>query len=216
MLAPFKDFKVVKFIIEFVFIFTSHLAEGAKAYIRQQTAARAPTLINPSAVPMGAAFQVFGGGTDDDVRYVEQLIRFSRVWEPSPEHPMDYEAEDGLMATIREICTHYNVVCVVYDPYQMHQTMTNFAKEGLVWCKPFSQGADRMEGDSALLSMIQERRIWHTGQPELRDHLTQAGAKHATDNDTKLRLVKKEAKSHIDLVVALSMATYQCDELALD
>lgn len=108
-----------------------------------------------------------------------------------------------------------NVACLTYDMYQLHDMMMRFRDEGLVWVKSFSQGADRMVADFQLFTYIRDRHITHYGDPTVREHLSNAAAKQDPSSNTKLRLVKKAKASKIDLIVATSMATYECKRLLL-
>jgi hypothetical protein len=111
---------------------------------------------------------------------------------------------------IRWCCENYNVVQVAYDPWQLEDMMQRLRREGVVWCKPFKQGGDRLVADRQLYDLIIAQRVWHRGQPNLREHIANARAKHQTDEDSKLRIVKKNNESKVDLVVALSMAANRC------
>jgi phage terminase large subunit-like protein len=62
-----------------------------------------------------------------------------------------------------------------------------------------------------LYDLIRDRQLHHDGtSQEMREHILNAAAQMAPKEDTKLRIVKKEAESKIDLVVALSMAASRC------
>lgn len=108
-----------------------------------------------------------------------------------------------------------NVALLTYDMYQLHDMMTRFRNEGLVWVKSFSQGGDRMVADYQLFTFIRDRRISHYGDPASREHIANAAAKQSPGENTKLRIVKKSKASKIDIVVATSMATYECKRLLL-
>lgn len=161
-------------------------------------------------------------------------VRLSEMWQPSPGYPLDYSVT--IEPTIRrwatghihprwESCaTHskvaqlgpctpvqpYNVVQIAYDAYQLHDLMTRIRNEGITWCKSFSQNADRMLADKMLYDLIREQRLAHNGDPNLRQHMQNAGAKSSKDEDTKMRLVKKASGSKIDLAVCASMGAFEC------
>jgi phage terminase large subunit-like protein len=92
---------------------------------------------------------------------------------------------------------------------------TDLRNEGVVWAKPFNQGVDREKADYQLFTLIRDKRIWHGGNPDMLEHIQNAGKHQATSEDTKLRIVKKPKGGHIDLVVATSMAAYECLRLML-
>ena len=107
----------------------------------------------------------------------------------------------------------FNVVQVCYDPFQLHYLAQRLTD--VVWCKPFNQGADRLEADVQLRSLIVHRKIFHDGSfHELRSHLGNADAK-VDDTGHRLRMVKRNASGKIDAAVALSMASYRTLELNL-
>jgi phage terminase large subunit-like protein len=126
------------------------------------------------------------------------------------------------------IMPKYNVKQLPYDPAQMASIAQNLIRERVVWAEPFVQGADRAMADSALRRMISKREIRHTcappGHPKhdpdhplmaLRQHLLNANAKLETDQDSKIRIVKKSPDRKIDLAVALAMAVARCRYLRL-
>jgi len=100
------------------------------------------------------------------------------------------------------------VIQVAYDPYQLHDMATRLKHEGLAWFKEFSQGADRLTADSQFRALIRERRLWHDGNPDLREHVGNANAK-VDNEDRRLRIVKRMEKLKIDLAVAASMCTHE-------
>ncbi len=173
-------------------------------------------------------------GKSDDV-----VLSHAQAWTPPPGGTIDYGTTiepylrrliTGHIHPIAESCTLHsrvwelgvcepvpplNVVSLVYDMYQLHDMMMRFRNEGLVWVRSFSQGADRMVADFQLYTFIRDRRITHYGNPDVREHLGNAAAKQSSDSNTKLRLVKKSKGSKIDLIVATSMASYECKRLLL-
>lgn len=151
-------------------------------------------------------------------RRKETVARLSHTFTPTPGHPLNYNASDGLKETIRRIIRDYNVVELAYDPYQLHDVMTVFRDEGIVWTRPFSQGDERMVADFGLYVDIRDRLILDdTGPSELlAAHLQNAAARIPKDSNTKLRIVKKSEEKKIDNAVALSMANYECKRLLLD
>ena len=68
---------------------------------------------------------------------MELVVRIARIWQPTPAHPMDYEAT--VMQAIREACAQWNVVEVTYDPYQLHDPMLRLRRENRVKVLEFSQ-----------------------------------------------------------------------------
>jgi hypothetical protein len=111
---------------------------------------------------------------------------------------------------IRRLCREWNVVCVGYDPYQLHHLATSLENENVAYFRPFNQGADRLKADKQFRDVIRDRRILHDGSPDLTEHIANANAK--TEGD-KLRIVKRSESLKIDLAVCASMATDLAYEL---
>lgn len=142
-------------------------------------------------------------------------VRFVQVWEPKG-HALDYqgtEDEPGPERVLRWLSDNYNLMCVAYDPYQLHDMATRLARDGVAWFKEFGQGAPRLEADQQLLSLISQRRIVHDNNAILRQHIDNADRK--LNDGGKLRIVKREESLKVDACVALSMAAHQCLELRL-
>jgi phage terminase large subunit-like protein len=143
-------------------------------------------------------------------------IRAGRMWTPTPGNPMNYSAPSGLKETLIDWCKRYNVVEITYDAYQLHNLMTDLRLEGVAWCRPFAQGGDRNKADKQFHDLIRDRHLAHYGDPDMREHIKNAGAKQAKDEDTKFRIVKKTEKNKIDYCIANSMASAECLRLNLD
>jgi phage terminase large subunit-like protein len=62
--------------------------------------------------------------------------------------------------------------------------------------------------------MIQERRIVHGGEPDLREHIGNANAE-IDPEERKIRIVKRSELLKIDLAVAMSMANNEIMRLNL-
>lgn len=139
-------------------------------------------------------------------------IRAGRVWEPPPGGKMDYSVT--LERAVRLWCQRYNVVCIVYDPYQLHKMATDLRKEGLAWFAEFSQGKDRLVADKQFYDLVMSRGLAHSGDPTMRQHVQNAAAKQQADA-RHLRFVKKSDALKIDALVAASMAAHQCLRLNL-
>ncbi len=145
----------------------------------------------------------------------ELIVRITRAWTPSREHPMDYD--QTLLPAIHEALDNWNVVVVLYDAYQLHQPMTRLRHENVVWVKDFSQMQLREKADKQLYDLIRERRIHHFGkaQPGLRQHILNANVKLTGPDGERMRLQKRRADAPIDLAVALSMAAHEALRLNL-
>jgi phage terminase large subunit-like protein len=132
-------------------------------------------------------------------------------------HSIDLEECEDF---IRQMCKVNNIVQLAYDPYQMASMTQKLVKDGIVWCEPFTQSSDRLKSDSQLYDLIVGRRIHYShdsGCPKgsqcscmmmpMRQHIANSNAKMQTNEDSKLRIVKKANGAKIDLAVSLSMAS---------
>lgn len=131
----------------------------------------------------------------------------TQIFLPPAEGKMDYALT--LKPALEAMFRRYSVVCVAYDMHQLHDFMTQLGKvySGIPFYA-FGQGAERLKADTELLYRIQQRRLRHTGNPTLRQHLQNADAKEELGGEA-IRIVKRKAGKKIDGAVALSMAAYQ-------
>lgn len=103
----------------------------------------------------------------------------------------------------------HNVICLVYDPFQLENMTQRLRKESVAWCEPFPQMQQRLQADRQLRDVIVEMRLSHNGDPVMRQHIRNSRAKIQIDDNSKLRIVKKTQDLKIDGAVAASMAVYQ-------
>jgi phage terminase large subunit-like protein len=177
-----------------------------------------PPLDNHMPVVIGVDASVSGdctalvGVTRNPTDATEVMIRFYEVWSPTKGSPIDLEV---VAQRLKELCLRYNVVEIAFDPYQLHKLMTDLTHEGIAWCRPFNQGIQREIADKQLMDLIRDRHLYHNCGPEYTSHIQNAAAKYNIKDDSKLRIVKKSASQHIDLVVATSMAVEESLRLNL-
>jgi phage terminase large subunit-like protein len=133
-------------------------------------------------------------------------VRACRLWTPPKGGKIDFL---GPETAVREFCKLYNVVECTYDPYQLHDLATRLSKDGVTWMNPFDQTKERMEADKQLYDLIVQKRIRHDGNPDLREHITNANSKQSKDTESRFRIVKKSESRHIDLVICLSMSSFE-------
>lgn len=138
------------------------------------------------------------------------MPRYVNTWSPEANGKIDFEKP---FAELERLASIYNIICVVYDPYQLHYFASLLAEKHIVNTQEFLQGVKRLEADKALYDAIRERKIGHDGNPLLREHIENANREAANDN--KLRIVKRAAHKKIDAAVALSMANHTAVELDL-
>jgi phage terminase large subunit-like protein len=186
------------------------------------------------AVDAATSYDCFGVVllTRHPERPADVAIRHTRIWKPPKGGKINYSGPEGFIRTLcqggcrlghpqrepwmdkagcpacaaGDLIPPYNIIEVTYDPYQLVSIMQQLYREG-VNAQPFSQGTDRLIADSQLYDLIMNLRIAHTGQADLREHIQNAAAKQSKEEDTKLRIVKKEAGRKIDLAVAVSMGS---------
>jgi len=153
-------------------------------------------------------------------------VRYAKIWQARPGDKLDYRGtwnDPGPEREILRLCGYemdadgvpvpkpglgYNVIGVVYDPTELHDMASRLYRFGVAWFKEFSQGNLRNESDRQLLEMIQQRRIAHDGNEELRQHIRNADRK-TDESGHKLRIVKRVDSLKVDLAVALSMSAYE-------
>lgn len=136
----------------------------------------------------------------------------TQIFVPPKDGEMDYAVtlKPALIAMLKR----YRVACVAYDMHQLHDFMTQLAK--VYTGVPFyavGQGQERLKADTELLYRINQRRLRHTGNAQLRQHIQNADAKEELNGDA-IRIVKRKAGKKIDGVIALSMAAWQASQLA--
>jgi len=178
-----------------------------------------PPLTSNDPIVIGADASVTGDCTAlvavsrDPNNPTQILQRLCRVWSPTTAAPLDYSKT--IEPTLREWASRYNVVQIAYDAYQLHDLMTRLRNDAVAWTRSFNQSNERSIADKALFDLIRDARIHHTGDPTLAEHILNCGAKVPAGDNTRLRLIKKAARSKIDAAVALSMASSECLRLSL-
>jgi phage terminase large subunit-like protein len=174
---------------------------------------RTPLVIALDAAVTGDCFGLVAmSRTPEKATPPNLAVRFVQKWDPPPGGAISYRGPEKV---VRQLCLDYNVVQVAYDPFQLHDFATRLQQEGVAWFRPFSQAQERLIADKGLYDLIVARRIRHDGNLELREHLTNANAKQAANEDTRLRIVKKSDTRKIDLAVCLSMGSKELLRLNL-
>lgn len=130
-------------------------------------------------------------------------VRYARRWIPPPGGRLDFYAPDGPADAIRWLDKQYRVSEINYDEFQLHVFATELGKEVRSYFRVFSQGQDRAIADKALRDYIVQRRITHSGEPDLREHIMNANAKAEGE---RLRIVKRAEHLKVDLAVAAAMS----------
>jgi phage terminase large subunit-like protein len=141
-------------------------------------------------------------------------VRHCFIWNPADLGGQVVQSAT-IEPTLRHLVDSFNVVCCVFDPFQLAKLAQDFRREGVgVWLEEFSQGDKRLLADTQLRQMIIARRVAHDGNPLLRQHVA-INAAARVSGENRLRIVKKARGAHVDAAVALSMAAYQVLHLNL-
>lgn len=141
----------------------------------------------------------------------------ARKWEPPKGGKIDFQGtkdNPGPELLLRQWLTEYNIVQVTYDPYMLHDLATRLNKEALAWFKSFNQGNDRLLADSQIRNLIRDRKYWHRGESDMREHVQNADAK-IDEQDHKIRIVKRADQLKIDLLICASMGSFSVLRLNL-
>jgi hypothetical protein len=167
------------------------------------------------------ALSVVAYDAEDDV--IEEIATV--IWEPSGGMKLDYaetlkpELRRWLDGPTLALSKHgegtgiaVRVVCVAYDEYQLHDLMTQIAKEfDRTAFFAFPQGGERLKADTSLLNRIRQGRLVHSGNQRLREHVQNADGK--VSGDSAIRIIKRKESKPVDGLVALSMAAWKAAEL---
>jgi terminase large subunit-like protein len=147
------------------------------------------------------------GTTRHPARHTDVAVRLVRVWIPPKDGKLDF---DVIEQEIDAIIDQYHVVQLTFDAYQLHQMMTRLGRR--VWTDEFSQQSERLIADKQTLDLVQQRRLAHDGNMELRQAADNAD-RQVDKESHKLRIVKRKDDLKIDPLVACSMSAYRCLEL---
>lgn len=150
------------------------------------------------------------------------IPRFVKKWVPPPGGQLMFFAPPGTplaqdespAGELERLSQKHSIVKVVYDPYQLHSFCHQLRDKLILFFDEFPQQTKRLLADKALRDAIREQQVWHDGDADLREHITNANAKSEGEND-KLRIVKRRESAKIDLAVCLSMANYESIKMNL-
>lgn len=135
-------------------------------------------------------------------------VRYVKIFYPPPGGQINFEEVEQ---EIERLYTQFHIVEVAYDRTQL-VSMSQRLGKNVKW-REFSQATPRLVADKRLYDMIRDRHVLHSGEADLKMHITNAERKA---EDGKLRIVKGSDKSKkIDAAVALSMATDRIMQLNL-
>lgn len=144
---------------------------------------------------------------DDNTRV---QVQYARKWQPDDRGKLDFAP---IELEIRRLIRTYNVLELAYDSYQLVDMVGRIRSEEAVNCREFSQAGPRAVADKRLFDLIRDRKVQHSNESDLSDHVKNANRK---PEDDKLRIIKRSPQLKIDLCVALSMAVDRSFAYALD
>jgi len=175
----------------------------------------------PMVVAMDAGISSDNFGMSLQFRHPEfstdVCIEKIKKWEPPKGGKIDFQGtadNPGPELVLRRWIKDYNIVQVTYDPYNLHDLSTRLNKEAIAWFKSFNQGNDRLLSDSQVRNLIRDRKLWHRGEKDLREHVQNADAK-IDEQDQKIRIVKRADQLKVDLLICISMGSYSVLRLNL-
>jgi phage terminase large subunit-like protein len=145
-------------------------------------------------------------------RHEQRLaVRYVQVWKPQHGGEVDFTAPEK---ELRRLAAEYNVIQIAYDKTELQDMAQRLRHDKIAWLKKFDQGAARAAADKQLYDLIRDRRILHSGEPDLTEHIQNANA-DINKRENQLRLVKRGQQYKIDAAVALSMACAEALRLNL-
>lgn len=185
------------------------VVQPVEAHVRRQT----DVVLAADASVSGDCTALSVIGWDTEGGYPIEYETF--VWEPPKGGKLDYG--DTLEPAIRAGMGMWRVIGVAYDPYQLHDMMTRLKHEFAPhddqqkaadrFFYSFPQGGERLQADTALVSRIRQSTFAHSGNATVRQHVMNADGKPS--GDKAVRIVKREQKSKVDAVVAISMGVWR-------
>ena len=138
-------------------------------------------------------------GWDKETKRVRLVTH--RVFQPSPECPLDFEAT--IESTLMELKARFSLRACYYDPYQMAATAQRLQQRGLKM-QEYAQTVPNLTASSQnLYELIKSQGISVYHDDDLRLAIQRTVALETTRG---WRIAKEKSSHKIDVVVALSMA----------
>jgi hypothetical protein len=135
-----------------------------------------------------------------------RLVRH-RVFQPSPDEPLDFEAT--IENAVLELRSRFHVVKVLFDPYQMQATAQRLQRVG-VPIEEFPQTPANLTAASQnLYELIEGRNLAVYSDAAMRLAISRAVA---VETPRGWRISKERQSHKIDVIVALAMACHACVE----
>jgi phage terminase large subunit-like protein len=126
-----------------------------------------------------------------------------RVFQPSPDQPLDFEAT--IVRTVLELRKRFCLRKVLFDPWQMQAIAQRLAREGIK-VEEFPQSPSNLTAMSQnLFELIHEQGIRLYPDPDMRLAMSRT---LAIERPRGWRIGKDKQMHKIDVVIALAMAAY--------
>jgi phage terminase large subunit-like protein len=138
-----------------------------------------------------------------DSRAQQVRLVFHRVFQPTPDEPLDFEAT--IEATLLDLAQRFQLRKVLFDPYQMQATAQRLERAGLP-IEEFPQSSPNLTAASQnLYELIQGGALVCYPDASMRLAVSRAVA---LETPRGWRISKATQSHKIDVVVALAMAAY--------
>jgi len=131
-------------------------------------------------------------------------VAFHKIWQPTKDDPIDLETT--VEQYVLELNRHFRIVSVVYDPTQLHRSMTTLKREGLPTIE-FSQHQKMIAATEHLYELFKSNALEAYPSDEIRDHIKYAMVENKGGGHIKL-VRGKNIRYKIDAAVTLAMAAY--------
>jgi phage terminase large subunit-like protein len=126
-----------------------------------------------------------------------------RIFQPTPEQPLDFEAT--VEATLIDLCNHFAVRAIRFDPYQMQAVAQRLQKRGLP-VREFPQTVPNLTlASQGLWELIESRGLILYPDAAMRLAASRAVA---IESPRGWRIAKEKQSHKIDVIVALGMAAH--------
>ncbi len=136
-----------------------------------------------------------------DVAVKKVRLVWHRIFQPSPEDPLDFEAT--IEKTLAELRSRFAVREVRYDPWQMLSVAQRLKTRGLPMVEVPQTPANLTEASQNLFELIKGRNLRAYADDDVRLAVQRTVAIESTRG---WRIAKEKASSKIDVVVALAQA----------
>jgi phage terminase large subunit-like protein len=136
---------------------------------------------------------------DPEAKKVRLVLH--RIWQPSSEEPLDFEAT--VEATVLELNERFDVREVRFDPYQMQATAQRLQRAGVPMMEFPQTTGNLTDASSNLYETIKAQGIIAYPDDAIRLAMQRAVA---VENSRGWRITKEKTSHKIDVVVALGMA----------